>query len=325
MPTSPVWLDGSELPGTEVRREWKHIDLLLACKQPPFVVAIENKIDAGSGNPFKRYEDAVRSGYPGVPYLLVYLTLGGDALSEYEEWVPWSYADLHRVLTRVRNTNETSIGDDVLAFLDHYLRLIGSRFMDDPQIDKLCREIYKNHRQAIDLIVERTGQQTEALDALESAIAQDERFIQEPITRGFAVIPASWLEVMPPIGQWEGAEQRWLRCNIQLRKAQDGIQSEMYACPTTNPPLRREIVLRLIADHDEFGLSTFFKNLDKLGDIWTKLSKDRVMKWEPGETPESEAIEKQVKRHLDSLYTKLAGVPDAIRPIVEQSKRRPTP
>jgi hypothetical protein len=67
------------------------------------------------------------------------------------------------VLTRVRNANETSIGDDVIAFLDHYLRLIKGRLMDDPRIAELCQRIHKNHRQALDLIYEHAGSPTAGL------------------------------------------------------------------------------------------------------------------------------------------------------------------
>src|SRR5690606_28963657 len=43
-PASPIELDGEDLRGVEVRREWKNIDLLTRCQQPSFVIAIENKI-----------------------------------------------------------------------------------------------------------------------------------------------------------------------------------------------------------------------------------------------------------------------------------------
>src|SRR4051812_3595847 len=35
-PLSPIELDGTDLRGVEVRREWQHIDLLITCQQPRF-------------------------------------------------------------------------------------------------------------------------------------------------------------------------------------------------------------------------------------------------------------------------------------------------
>src|SRR6266702_430400 len=43
-PLSPIDLDGADLRGVEVRREWKNIDLLIICQEPRFIFVIENKI-----------------------------------------------------------------------------------------------------------------------------------------------------------------------------------------------------------------------------------------------------------------------------------------
>jgi hypothetical protein len=43
-PLSPIDLDGTDLRGVEIRREWKHIDLLVACLEPRFIVVVENKV-----------------------------------------------------------------------------------------------------------------------------------------------------------------------------------------------------------------------------------------------------------------------------------------
>src|SRR5438552_12678627 len=37
-PLSPIDLDGIDLRGIEIRREWKHIDLLIMCREPRFFV-----------------------------------------------------------------------------------------------------------------------------------------------------------------------------------------------------------------------------------------------------------------------------------------------
>src|SRR5438093_10084008 len=42
-PFSPIELDGTDLRGVVIKREWEQIDLLISCQLPPFVIAIENK------------------------------------------------------------------------------------------------------------------------------------------------------------------------------------------------------------------------------------------------------------------------------------------
>src|ERR1051326_4964322 len=144
-PVSPVELDGAELRGVEVRREWRSLDLIITCDQPRFVIAVENKIDSGEhDNQLQRYEDVLRQEFPNHPRLCVYLTPDGDDASG-ADWVSYSYADLHQAILRTRKANVGAIGGDTAVFLDHYLSLIGNRFMENPDIDKLCRQIYANH------------------------------------------------------------------------------------------------------------------------------------------------------------------------------------
>src|SRR5688572_1146832 len=59
-PLSPIDIDGTDLRGVVVRREWNNIDLLITCDQPSFVIAIENKIDSGEhSNQLFKYKEVV--------------------------------------------------------------------------------------------------------------------------------------------------------------------------------------------------------------------------------------------------------------------------
>jgi hypothetical protein len=208
-PLSPIDLDGTDLRGVEVKREWKHIDLLIRCQEPPIVVVIENKIGSKEGrDQLSRYEETMTKHYPGVPLLYVFLTPNADEPSE-DAWMPYSYEDIHRVLTRVRETNGNAIGDDVLVFLDHYLSLLGTRFMNDEKIDELCRKIYKNHRQALDLIWDRVGTPTSGvLVEVEKVLEDDRRWhVFSRKSNSLDVAPADWLQWLPPYGLKE--DPRW--------------------------------------------------------------------------------------------------------------------
>ena len=138
--------------GVDVRREWRYIDLLISCEKPPFVVAIENKIDSGEHDrQLERYEETVVKGseFAGVKSLLVFLTPEGDDPSD-KHWVSYSYADLYQAFSRACKVNAGAIGGDVAVFIHHYLNLIGNQFMENEDLDKLCRQIYNNHHRALD-------------------------------------------------------------------------------------------------------------------------------------------------------------------------------
>jgi hypothetical protein len=73
-PLSPIDLDGADLRGVEVKREWKNIDLLITCKEPRFAIVIENKIGSGEhSNQLSRYQRTMKDHYSPLPALYVYL------------------------------------------------------------------------------------------------------------------------------------------------------------------------------------------------------------------------------------------------------------
>ncbi len=317
-PLSPVALDGVELSGVEVRREWKSIDLLIVCRQPAFAVAIENKVGAGEhSGQLKRYEGLVRELFPGYPPLFVFLTREGDEPSD-DKWTPYSYADLHRVLSRVRKLAAGAIGQDVSVFLEHYLRLIGSRFMDDPEIDELCRRIYANHRQAIDLIVERAGvgQSGLVLDIEEEIRKQSERWqvvLRRP--RDVAFIPKSWRERLPLIGTRPSIDKWcWIVPRFEVRANKGRCDLSVRVWPTSDANLRTRVISRLTRSQAEFGL----RLAKKIGEQWTTIRRDHVHTWNEDDEPDREALLAKVRDKLQQLHSQLAKVPEAIQEVTVQ-------
>lgn len=316
-PLSPVEIDGAELRGVEVRREWRNIDILITCKDPAFVIAVENKVRAGKHNPFSEYDRRVRSEYPDTSAMFVLLTVDGSELEEFD-WVPYTYEDIHNVLTRVRKTHATSIGDDVLAFLDHYTRLIGSRFMDDPKIDELCQTIYKNHRQALDLIFERVGStQAGLLSAITQQIEEDPTWhIVYRGPRYVEFIPKDWDSMLPALGKRKvvGKDQ-WL--TLQFRVGKKQCFNAVRVAPISDSELRQSIIERLIQDPKEFGLKSLFKKADLIGGNWTTLGRVNVARWDPDEEPDETAILAKTVQILNKRAIELQGVSEALKPIVK--------
>jgi hypothetical protein len=318
-PASPIELDGEELRGVEVRREWRNIDLLLRCEQPPFVVAVENKIGSGEhSNQLSRYQDTVCAEFGSVPILYVFLTVEGEEASEEakENWVPYSYGDLHRVLLRVRKANETSIGDDVLAFLDHYLRLIRGRLMDDEQIIHLCQRIYKNHRQALQLIYEHAGSPAAGLlGEIEQIVAEHPvgwHLINKTSKQVFFV-PTQWLELFPPIGSRSTFDKRcWLVLRFEIRATKGFFGAVVW--PTSDPELRQKVIQQLTADPKEFGFRLFLKETSTR---FSALGRESIGTWSEDEGPDEQAILEAVRKKLDELGKRLAAVPDKLRPLFE--------
>jgi PD-(D/E)XK nuclease superfamily len=316
-PASPIELDGEELRGVEIRREWRNIDLLIRCDQPPFIVAVENKIRSGEhGNQLNRYQATIRAEFRNVPSMYVFLTIEGDEPSDEAkvDWVPYSYRDLHGVLERVRKANQTSIGDDVLAFLDHYLRLVRGRLMDDEEIVRLCQRIYKNHRQALQLIYEHAGSPASGLlGDIEQIIDEHSggwHFINRTSNQVFFV-PKKWLDLFPAIGDRPKFDRRcWVVLRFEIRKTKGFFGASVW--PTTNVELRRNVIQRLTGDPKKFGFRLLLK---ETSDRWSQLGRETIGTWSEDDGPNEEAVLAAVKKKLYELTVRLAGVPDALRPI----------
>lgn len=310
---SPVELDGAELRGVEIRREWKHIDILITCDEPRFVIAIENKIDSGEhSDQLARYCKVVSEEFPGARRTLVFLTRDGFEPSE-GEWVPYSYGDVHRVLQRCCQAYETSIGKDVLAFLRHYLRLIGSRFMENPEILTLCQRIYRNHRQALDLIFDTCGpsaspQVRDIAEMLRDA--EDQWQVFNETSRRVDFVPKSWIGWLPPLGSLPKGDPRfWFHWRFDIVLDKQFCRILGIITPCHDLELRRKAIEKLAV----VGIG---KPGKMITDRWTTVYNKVVYRWKEGDEPDRDAFLAGAKKALDQLRPKLEGIPDVLQPIL---------
>jgi len=308
-PISPVELDGADLQGVEVRREWRYIDLLISCKKPSIVFAVENKVDSGEREgQLKGYKETVAKDFPGVIPLFLFLTPEGEEAS-YPGWVSYSYADLYQALTRTRKSNAGSLGGDVSVFLDHYLSLIGNRFMENPDLDKLCLQIYANHRQALDLIWERVTPSSELVGRIRDWIEQRPTQWYHIKTKQKEVrfIPASWDKMLPPIYNLPKSKpEHWM--TLRLYAGNTSLRLFVDVCPTTNSTRCREMLERILKSENEFGFS--YKK--KLTEDWTRVLSEKVCELPEDEEPDIEAVMARVEKQLGQFLEKTAGLPAAL-------------
>jgi hypothetical protein len=314
-PISAVELDGADLRGVDVCREWRKIDLLISCEEPRFVVAVENKIDSGEhDDQLQRYKDTVASEFPGIKSLFVFLTPVGDDPSD-EDWVSYSYAHLYQAFIRARTVNARAIGGDVAVFLDHYLNLIGNRFMENPELEKLCQQIYNNHRQALGLIMARCGSPSSEL------VSRIQKWMEERpgewlfVTtkqREVEFIPAAWDKMLPPVGKpkpGKFAPEDWMK--MVLRASGGDLRLYVVVRPTTDAAMRGRALLRLLKDPTEFGFSNSRR---KLGETWTNILSEKVCALsEDGEPEKLDAVMERIEKRLEKFLKDTAGLPAAMK------------
>jgi hypothetical protein len=125
-------------------------------------------------------------------------------------------------------------------------------------------------------------------------------------------IPNQWLDLLPEIGARKTFDPRcWVVLRFEIRKTKGFFGAAVW--PTSDPELRKKVIHRLTADRDEFGFRLFLK---KTSDRWTQLGREPVGTWSEDDGPNEEVVLAKVKKKLDDLVSRLAGVPDALRPIL---------
>ena len=184
----------------EVRREWKHIDLLMVDRTNRLIVLVENKIHSEeSPRQLVNYHRKVEQEFPEFTVVPVFLTLTGQESHEKEakEYIPYSHIQLLTVLERLYEQRKSQLSESVAMFLSHYMGTLRMLTMQDEKLIELCKTIYRRHRQAIDLIVEY-GTRSIVQQIVEDTLLKEGRYVilhSRPSYLCF--LPQSWTKILP--------------------------------------------------------------------------------------------------------------------------------
>lgn len=309
-PFSPIELDGAQLRGVEVKREWRNIDLLIVCKEPRFVVVIENKIDSVEhSDQLRRYQQTIRDYYPDAPTLFVFLSPSGDDASE-ERWTPYCYGDIHRVFSRARDANENAISEEVLVFVKHYLNLLRTQFMDDEKLSELCQRIYKNHRQALDIIWKYTPPMgSDAQQVLSEILKSDDRWeVTNAANGGLNVFPLQWYDWLPLCGDH-------YQFYVNLRARESKITFVPWVGSMDDANLYERVVMELREKGPECGFNNTQAHV-----VYPRgnriASRETLVIWSDEEELKEDAFRHRIESKLNDLYSRLEKLAAILRPMV---------
>jgi len=263
----------------EVRREWRNIDLLVIDRGNRLVLLIENKIGSGeSRGQLVRYRKIVSQEFPRFKLLPVFLTLDGQSSQDEnaKDYIIYSHAQLCGVLEGILEQRRSQMPEAVSTFLDQYHETLRRLTMQDDELAKLCRTIYRRHREAIDLITEYG--MTSAFNEVATEAVEDESDCEILYSTPKQVwfLPKSWAKVVPENGTaWKHLKRPVSVC-CWVRQ---GRQARVYfeVCAMDDPDLRlacvralRDAGFKLIkkAFSMDAQYSKFFNSSAKVKD-WT--------------------------------------------------------
>ena len=158
-PTDPINhanIDIANLRYAKVSREKHDIDILIHSRQNKLVCVIENKIRSGERpNQLKKYEETINRHYKDCQAIFIYLNPEGSLPSE-TNWRIYDYYKVVEIIDSIRRKYKYLLERDLYTLMTHYSKLIRRDIVSDSEIAKLCREIYFEHRQAINLIIKHS-------------------------------------------------------------------------------------------------------------------------------------------------------------------------
>ncbi|MDY0139354.1 MAG: PD-(D/E)XK nuclease family protein [Candidatus Izemoplasmatales bacterium] len=139
-----------------IKREWQNIDIFMVSETNKFTITIENKIYAVErDNQTIDYRSKVERIYPKDEYknLYIYLTYQGNEAMDKEHWLKADYQMIVESLEKVV-TKHSSMSSTVKLILENYISTVRRKILMDNELVKICEEIYKKHKTALDLIYE---------------------------------------------------------------------------------------------------------------------------------------------------------------------------
>ena len=252
----PFHIELGGLDTVEVYRELYNIDLLIVDHEKKFLIVVENKVKASeSKGQLKKYRDLIKSrdDYKKFKKLFIFLTPEGSEPDGDSSWISVSYRTIYDSVREQLLTKR--LGQASKLILTHYCDLLESRVMNQERLEKIAREIYREHHKALDFIFESRADNIGVLSEKMEEIILNSEYARNSLTKirssksmlRFRTAAMEKLsEKLPEIVGWD--RENVMAWELVIRK--DGIKCKVVLGPT-NDQLSRQVVRDVF--NDEFG------------------------------------------------------------------------
>ena len=321
--------EGADYSDLSVLRERWNIDLLLVSESNQHVFVIENKIDANEhGDQLERYSQRIDKEYPvaqGYKKVFVYLTPGGDAPSS-DRWLSTTHTMIVEQLEMLLKKQGAQIPAAAKMATEHYIQLIRRHIMGNSDIEKLCREIYRQHSEALDLIYEhKPNRLSEAMTYVKEFIQErgvDDGFVWDSVEKKLCRFFAeSWLRhPLQQSGDW-GKNNCVLMFEFIIRQKAniDAICLNLYIGPG-DQGFRQQLF-------NVFQPDSGFRKPQGVREVKTKLTDQYTAVLQFGEFIQlkEDVDESEFKSELEQKFRRFCqhdwpDIQKALAPIMESSK-----
>jgi hypothetical protein len=203
----------------------------------------------------KKYRDLIKSrdDYKKFKKLFIFLTPEGSEPDGDSSWISVSYRTIYDSVREQLLTKR--LGQASKLILTHYCDLLESRVMNQERLEKIAREIYREHHKALDFIFESRADNIGVLSEKMEEIILNSEYARNSLTKirssksmlRFRTAAMEKLsEKLPEIVGWD--RENVMAWELVIRK--DYIKCKVVLGPT-NDQLSRQVVRDVF--NDEFG------------------------------------------------------------------------
>ena len=252
---------------TSVWREWYalvngdrgYLDILVVNRSAQILCAIENKVFAPeSVGQLSHYRKALENDYPDCDRHFVFLSPEGrlsQEITERKVWTPADYKTVHNLVEQAAAINGSKISETVRVILQQYAatlrRNIVPELNESAEMQRLAREIYLEHRDAIEVIYRhRPDYIGEAKSIFIQALAvQPGWSIRGEEARLLKFIPVAW-EDFDGFKTGSSADTSLMRFEIDFRQDYPGLG--LVISPGTDEAIRETLHRNVLGRPDVF-------------------------------------------------------------------------
>ncbi len=148
-----VNLDFSDL---SIRREQKHIDILILSESNSFCIMIENKIYANEGKgQLTRYREYIEDEYKDYKHkIYIYLSLFEQEISESESnyYVKLTYQHIKKLIIQILDNESIAVTNNTRFVLTQYIQTLKTLMNENEEIEKIAQDLYKKYKPSFDLV-----------------------------------------------------------------------------------------------------------------------------------------------------------------------------
>lgn len=189
----PVEVDTEPFSRVEVLREWHRIDVLvkIRLKHEEWLIVIENKVNATqSKGQLERYRTDVERAYPNARKVFLFLTKSTEIPAD-ERYISTRYETVQRVVSLCLDEGNDMLGAGPKYLLEQYHHLLTERFMANSKAVDLALKIYREHRDALDFIIEQIPDKLSEVGSGLSQLVKDEGYWTKS-SKPVILLPPQW-------------------------------------------------------------------------------------------------------------------------------------